>query len=281
MRLRLCRLLVAPLALLFLLPASSGALAAAAKRGTAPAKRANWNLGGRLPLTAGVKGHDVKILQDFLNRAGQPITIDGAFGNATKRALTAFERLQRLPADGTLTADDLKVLRNVIVQGSAIASVSSVTGGASMPAPTPQQITQVAPGVKATVGPGGLAIAPAGAPPVVQAIIAAGNRIATKPYVYGGGHGTWEDTGYDCSGSVSYALHGAGLLAASMPSGDFEAWGSAGPGTWVTIYANGGHMYMVVAGLRFDTSGQRGAGTRWQADLRSNDGFTVRHPTGL
>jgi hypothetical protein len=116
---------------------------------------------------------------------------------------------------------------------------------------------------------------------VVQAIIAAGNRIATLPYVYGGGHGSWEDTGYDCSGSVSYALHGAGLLSASMPSGDFEGWGAAGPGSWVTIYANGGHMYMVVAGLRFDTSGQRGSGTRWQADLRSNAGFVVRHPVGL
>jgi peptidoglycan hydrolase-like protein with peptidoglycan-binding domain len=244
-----------------------------------PARRANWSLGDRLPLAVGSKGHDVRVLQDFLNRDGQPTAVDGVYGAATKRAVIGFEQVQRLIADGTVTAVDVKVLRNVAVQGSAVASISSLTGGAAMP--TEPQIQAVAPGVKASVAAGGLAIAPAGAPPVVQAIIAAGNRIATKPYIYGGGHGAWEDTGYDCSGSVSYALHGAGLLSASMASGDFESWGAAGPGTWVTIYANGGHMYMVVAGLRFDTSGQRGAGTRWQADLRSNAGFTVRHPAGL
>jgi len=219
------------------------------------------------------------MLQDFLNRVGQATSVDGVFGATTKRAVQAFQRAQRLTADGTATAGVVKVLRDVAVQGSAVASISSLTGGAS--APTEEQIQAVAPGVTATVGADGLAVAPAGAPPVVQAIIAAGNRIAKMPYVYGGGHGAWDDTGYDCSGSVSYALHGAGLLSQPMPSGDFTSWGVAGPGTWVTIYANGGHMYMVVAGLRFDTSGQRGAGTRWQAEPRSGTGLTVRHPGGL
>jgi hypothetical protein len=116
---------------------------------------------------------------------------------------------------------------------------------------------------------------------VVQAIIAAGNRIATLPYIYGGGHGSWTDAGYDCSGSVSFALHGGGLLSAPLVSGDFESWGAAGPGQWITIYANGGHVYMVIAGLRFDTSGQSGAGTRWQANMVSGAGFVVRHPVGL
>jgi peptidoglycan hydrolase-like protein with peptidoglycan-binding domain len=254
-------------------------VAAAAKPRPAAKPRVNWSLGDRLPLTVGARGHDVKILQDFLNRAGEATSVDGVFGADTKRAVTAFERLQRLVADGTVTAADVKVLRNVIVQGSAVASISSLTGGAEMP--TAQQIQAVAPGVKATVGPGGLAVAPAGAPPAVQAIIAAGNRIATLPYIYGGGHGSWTDTGYDCSGSVSFALHGGGLLSSPLASGDFETWGDAGPGTWVTLYANGGHMYMVVAGLRFDTSGQRNAGTRWQADMRSGAGFVVRHPPGL
>ncbi len=101
------------------------------------------------------------------------------------------------------------------------------------------------------------------------------------PYLYGGGHGKWEDRGYDCSGSVSYALHGAGLLEASMPSGGFMNWGDAGPGQWITTYAHGGHMFMTVAGLRFDTSGRSGAGTRWQADMRSKRGYSVRHPPGL
>ncbi|MEA2302328.1 MAG: hypothetical protein QOD61_1867 [Solirubrobacteraceae bacterium] len=267
MRLRFCRFL--PLALFMLVPTPAAA----------QAKRANWGLGDRLPLSVGSQGHDVRVLQDFLNRVGQATSVDGVYGSATARAVRSFERVQRLPVNSSVTADLVKVLRNVAIQGSAVASISTLTGGTEMP--TPQQIQALAPGVKATVGPGGLAVAPAGAPPVVQAIIAAGNRIATMPYIYGGGHGNWNDAGYDCSGSVSYALHGAGLLPASMASGDFETWGLAGPGTWVTIYANGGHMYMVVAGLRFDTSGQRGTGTRWQADLRSNDGFVVRHPVGL
>ena len=275
---RLRRLLPA-LAMVVLGPAVPAAAQAAAKSHVAVKARANWSLGDRLPLTVGARGHDVKILQDFLNRAGEATAVDGVYGNATRAAVVAFEHLQRLVADGTVTAVDVKVLRNVIVSGSAVASISSVTGGASMPSPA--QIQAIAPGVKATVGADGLAVAPAGAPPVVQAIIAAGNRIASLPYIYGGGHGSWTDTGYDCSGSVSFALHGGGLLASPLASGDFETWGDAGPGTWITLYANGGHMYMVIAGLRFDTSGQRNAGTRWQADMRSGAGFVVRHPPGL
>ena len=119
------------------------------------------------------------------------------------------------------------------------------------------------------------------APLVVQAVIAAGNKIAKMPYIYGGGHGKWEDIGYDCSGSVSYALHGAGLLDTAMPSGSFMNWGDAGEGQWITLYANGGHIFMTVAGLRFDTSGRSSAGTRWQADMRSASGYTVRHIEGL
>jgi hypothetical protein len=114
-----------------------------------------------------------------------------------------------------------------------------------------------------------------------QAIIEAGNRIAKKPYRYGGGHGKWEDTGYDCSGSMSYAFHGAGMLATSMDSTGFMSWGDPGKGRWVTIYAMGSHAFMVVAGLRYDTSGRSTQNTRWQADMRSSAGYVVRHPTGL
>jgi hypothetical protein len=119
------------------------------------------------------------------------------------------------------------------------------------------------------------------APPVVQQVINAGNVIARTPYIYGGGHGKWEDAGYDCSGSVSYALHGAGILQTALPSGNFMNWGDPGPGQWITLYANGGHAFMVVAGLRFDTSGRTKAGTRWQADMRPEKGYAVRHPVGL
>ena len=108
---------------------------------------------------------------------------------------------------------------------------------------------------KAVLGDDGLATAPADAPPQVQAIIAAGNKIASKPYKYGGGHGKWEDSGYDCSGSLSYAFHGAGMLDEALDSTGFMSWGEAGKGQWVTIYAKGSHAYMVIAGLRFDTSG--------------------------
>ena len=100
--------------------------------------------------------------------------------------------------------------------------------------------------------------------------------------MYGGGHtDDFQDSGYDCSGSVSFALHGAGLLRAPLDSGEFMSWGDAGPGQWVTIYANEGHMYMVVAGLRFDTSGASASGSRWQTEGRSSSGYEVRHPPGL
>jgi len=157
------------------------------------------------------------------------------------------------------------------------------TGGVaySSAKPAAKQSPREVTGPRARVNRAGIASAPAGAPAAVKAIIAAGNRIASKPYRYGGGHGRWKDSGYDCSGSVSYALHGAGLLKASMPSGGFMNWGKKGRGKWVTIYANGGHMYMVVAGLRFDTSGLSSAGSRWQRDPRPTQSYAVRHPAGL
>jgi cell wall-associated NlpC family hydrolase len=137
-------------------------------------------------------------------------------------------------------------------------------------------------GAAASVQPDGAAVAPVDAPNVVAAVIQAGNAIAKTPYKWGGGHGAWADTGYDCSGSVSFALAGAGLLASPLDSTGFMHWGAAGPGRWITIYANGGHAFMVVAGLRFDTSGRSGPrGTRWQPLMRSTAGFVARHPPGL
>ena len=110
---------------------------------------------------------------------------------------------------------------------------------------------------------GGLAQPPPGAPPAVGLVIAAGNAIAGLPYLYGGGHGGFKATAYDCSGSISYALAAAGLVTSPMASGPFMSWGEAGPGKWITVYANPGHAFMVVAGWRFDTSALRGGGTRW------------------
>lgn len=136
-------------------------------------------------------------------------------------------------------------------------------------------------GPVARVLPDGTAIAPDDAPDVVKRVILAGNQIAKFPYKWGGGHGAWRDNGYDCSGSVSFALAGAGLLDRPMTSGLFASWGDAGPGEWITIYANGGHIFMIVAGLRFDTSGRGRAGTRWQEAARPTGGFAVRHIPGL
>ena len=119
------------------------------------------------------------------------------------------------------------------------------------------------------------------APLVVRRVIAAGNRIARAPYSYGGGHGNWNAGAYDCSGSVSYALHGGGLLDTALASGDLMSWGAPGPGRWITIYANGGHAFMVVAGRRFDTTGREQTGSRWQSAMRDTTGYVVRHPPGL
>ena len=136
-------------------------------------------------------------------------------------------------------------------------------------------------GPKARVLKDGTAVAPDEAPEPVKRVIQAANAIAKFPYKWGGGHGAWRDNGYDCSGSVSFALAGAGLLKAPMTSGGFVNYGEEGPGEWITIYANSGHMYMVVAGLRFDTSGAKGAGTRWQPASRGMGGLRVRHIPGL
>jgi peptidoglycan hydrolase-like protein with peptidoglycan-binding domain len=231
------------------------------------------SLGDRIPLRRGMSGHDVKVLQDYLRRSGIRVGVDGQFGRGTVGAVRKFEGTQERRVDGTMDAGDIDALRGAVDGDEGLPPED--------PTATPTAPLKLAPGQRATVGPDGLAIAPADAPEQVKQIIAAGNEIAKKPYVYGGGHGKWQDTGYDCSGSVSYALHGAGLLEQSMPSGGFTDWGEAGPGQWVTIYANGGHMYMVVAGLRFDTSGRQQTGSRWQKASRSNSGFTVRHPPGL
>jgi hypothetical protein len=126
----------------------------------------------------------------------------------------------------------------------------------------------------------GRALAPLNAPPAVRKVIAAANRIRTRPYIYGGGHGRWWDRGYDCSGAVSFALHGGRLLASPLPSGSLMRWGSTGAGRWITVYANAGHAYAVIAGLRWDTSGTGGNGPRWSTEQRSSAGYVARHPTG-
>ena len=164
--------------------------------------------------------------------------------------------------------------------GAQAPSSSANGGGASFVPPPP-------PPEKGALVDGRL-IAPASAPRRVKRVIAAANQIVEKPYVYGGGHRPFRrgelDRGYDCSGSVSHALHGGGFLRSPLPSGALMSWGRRGPGQWITVYAHGGHAYIVVAGFRFDTSmrdadapGPR-SGPRWSRTLRKSSAFVARHP---
>ena len=190
------------------------------------------------------RGSAVRRLQRRLG-----IAPDGVFGPATARAVRRFQRRRGLAADGVVgpaTWRALGLRMTVVLRRGRSSGGGSRTG-----------------------------------PATVRRIVRAANRIARKPYKYGGGHARWNDSGYDCSGSVSYALHGAGLLAGPRTSGGFMSWGSPGPGRHVTIYANPGHVYMVVNGRRFDTTGRDETGSRWQWRKRSSAGYTVRHPPGL
>jgi hypothetical protein len=244
-----------------------------------PAAPADAALGKRT-LAPGSRGADVKSLQRLLRRAGFATKIDGVFGRGTYRTVRRLERELGLRVDGRFTRSDLRRVRVALQPTKGTGGFSM--GDAEAAERRPRAVSsQEAPGAKAQLTEDGLAIPPADAPEAVKKVIAAANEIARKPYRYGGGHGRWQDTGYDCSGSVSYALHGAGLLDRSMPSGSFTSWGEVGEGEWITIYAHGGHMYMTVAGLRFDTSGRARTGSRWQKDDRSPRGFTVRHPEGF
>ncbi|HMJ02181.1 MAG TPA: peptidoglycan-binding protein [Conexibacter sp.] len=218
---------------------------------------------GERTLKRGMRGQDVRVLQDYLTRAGVSTPVDGVFGPGTKANVRRFQRAQGLTADGVVGPSTEGTLRRVGDGGVA----------------NDDGVSADAPVGRARLLANGTAVAPSDAPAAVKAVIAAGNRIATKPYRYGGGHGRWEDAGYDCSGSVSYALHGGGLIDTQLNSTGFMSWSSSGRGRWISVYGNAGHAYMVVAGLRFDTSGA--SPSRWQSDMRSSDGYVVRHPRGF
>jgi peptidoglycan hydrolase-like protein with peptidoglycan-binding domain len=233
----------------------------------APTKGDSKHLGDRV-LREGMSGHDVRVLQAYLTLAGYPAAVDGSFGPGTLKSVQAFQNDNGFTPDGVVTVAVEKALRAKV---------------AAIEADPPASITRI--------NADGTATAPAGAPAVVQKVIAAANQIIDKPYVYGGGHGTWNDSGYDCSGAVSFALHGGGLISSPEPSTALESYGSAGPGHWITIYADSSHAFMVVAGRAFDTADYggpnipSGSGPRWRSDPTGNlaDGghYIVRHPAGL
>lgn len=258
----------------------------------APARATDYAFGARV-LSTGAKGDDVRVLQELLTRAGLDTPVDGRFGPATRSHVRRWESRRALPPttnggatsaraaggvrlDGRLTRREARVLR------TDAGAVDAVPAPSSAPPPAPAS----APGSAtdtATIGPDGRVSAPASAPEPVKRMIAAANEIHATPYRYGGGHARRpnRDSGYDCSGSMSYAMQGAGLLVDALDSSGFARYGEPGPGRWVTIHANAGHSFMIIAGLRFDTSGRKDAGSRWQVRQRPTKGYAVRHPPGL
>ncbi len=204
----------------------------------------------------------------------------------------------RVPTFARICAWSIRTFAGVAAIAAVLvlpaAALGAGSGGASLPPPPPLPPPGPSggaapgvippapiPGAVAKLSPDGrTAIPPAAAPePVKQAIYAA-NRITRKPYIYGGGHRSFRARGYDCSGAISYALHGGDLLDSPLPSSAFMRWGDRGPGQWITVYTNPGHAYVVIAGLRFDTSGPGERGPRWRTAARSTRPYTARHPQG-
>ena len=183
------------------------------------------------------------------------------------------EQAERQEALDALQSREAQLSDNLSAISEQIASEGGDATEGQMPAP-------LNPGQEAQLITESEASAPASAPQAVKDVVSAANAIATTPYIWGGGHGSFESSGYDCSGSVSYALHGGGLLESPLDSTGLSTWGEPGPGRWITVYANASHAWMVVAGISFDTSG--GAGPRWHDPWASSpEGFVARHPAGL
>lgn len=205
----------------------------------------------------------------------------------------AKEELPPLPGDAepaeTLPApSDMPEMKNGVVVGGpdSMPPASAGSNGAREPVPPElrkeMQAITYGPEGRAALLLGDSAIAPFGAPPEIQGAISAANQISDQPYVWGGGHASFRSRGYDCSGAVSYALAGGGLINRPATSGELMRWGSPGRGRWLTVYANAGHTYAVIAGLRWDTAGNaRGEGPRWHPAPSYPSGYVARHIPGL
>ncbi len=213
-------------------------------------------------LKFGASGQWVRTLQQDLTQVGDPLPITGTYGKTTENHVNAFKASHGLQQDGVASTK---------MWAALLAAVKN---------------EQSRPFRRAHINSKGLAVAPANAPIVIKRIIQAANHIAFRPYVYGGGHASFQSRGYDCSGSVSYALHGGGLLWYPEDSSELESYGLKSAGKWITIYANAGHAYMSIAGLWFDTADQQWGSykhnDRWSTKRVSPaSGYIVRHATGF
>ncbi len=195
---------------------------------------------------------------------------------AREEAEVRFGELKAAQAERQRALDALQSREAALSDNLAAISEQIADAGGSVPTTAPAPLT---PGQQAEYISESQASVPASAPPAVAAAIEAANSIASTPYIWGGGHGSFESSGYDCSGAVSFALHGGGFLDSPLDSTGLTTWGEPGPGQWITVYGNSGHAWMIIAGLAFDTSG--GAGPRWHpSPVSSTEGFIARHPSG-
>ena len=215
----------------------------------------------------------VEAARDSVAEMERQVAAQSAEAEARMADLEAAQAERRATMN-QLGSEEERINDNLAQLGQQIATEGGpVPAGAQVPAP-------LNPGEQAGFINESEASAPANAPQQVKDAIAAANAIASTPYIWGGGHGSFESSGYDCSGAVSYALHGGGFLESPLDSTGLESWGEPGAGKWITVYANAGHAWMIIAGLAFDTVG--GPGPRWHsAPTSSTEGFVVRHPAGF
>jgi cell wall-associated NlpC family hydrolase len=294
-----CALALVALLAILLGPVASGAAAMGSADGgapstagsrTAPQSAGSQATGGSTDLDA------LRALIQALGAARAERAVDAighgfALMEAQKRIAATERRLDREQAAATkaeaAAPEPAPVIEEEVKDPAEMAPASAGTNGTTVPhegGPEGKLFAHArtdADGSTAILL-SGIALAPPDAPEAVQKVINAANTIVGRPYVWGGGHASFYSYGYDCSGSVSFALFGGGLIPEPLTSGSLEGWGEAGPGKWITVYANAGHTFMEVAGLRWDTVGDaRGTGPRWHLMPTSTAGFAVRHPPGL
>jgi peptidoglycan hydrolase-like protein with peptidoglycan-binding domain len=227
---------------------------------------------GRRTLRLGLRGKDVKQMQRALTAAGYRTTADGQFGPDTRVSVMRYQRATGLRANGVLSRSEALTLKTATQTATATTSATTANGSA-------------------TIASDGELELPAGAPTAVQEIVAAANSIIDTNYEWGGGHASFQSSGYDCSGAVSFALHGGDLLSSPEDSTGLETYGQPGKGTWVTVYSDPSHAFLVVDGRAFDTADYggpnipSGSGPRWRlsptGNLQDGGSYIARHPSGL